>query len=215
MRSSFSGPATGGGSEFDRPGGIRQRHRLGPLFGKRFRLLLGGLELQRELRRRIEEPLDGVERHHEFLRHVVERQFDFEMVVVHMQVPVLMLQHDRHFLLVLLPQFLGDADGRMLCVERNVEVVLARQAGPLHAHECRPDDAPQGILSQQIVAHQILSHGFSRPRRSAASPLLSRPAPHVPLAPRTTNPNRIAARLAQGEVQASVARCLRTPPRTA
>ena len=48
--------------------------------------------------------LIAVERHQQPLRHAAERQADLERLVAHLQVPELVLQHDGHFLRILLAQ---------------------------------------------------------------------------------------------------------------
>ena len=65
------------------------------------------LELQAELHGGIEEALHGIEGDDQLFRHVVEGELHLEAVVLDMQVPVLVLQHDGHLARVALRDLLG------------------------------------------------------------------------------------------------------------
>src|SRR5579872_647891 len=71
---------------------------------------LGGLELESELHRRIEERRDRIERDRQSLRDAAERQPDRERVVVDRKIPELILQDDRHLFRVLRPHALRQPD---------------------------------------------------------------------------------------------------------
>jgi len=119
------------------------------------------LELQAEPHRRIDEDLDGRERHHEPLGNSVERQLHFEAVFRNDQIPEAVLQHDCHFVRVFFFEALGENDARRLCEKRNVEVMFARQAALGDLIEDGANDPAHRILLDGLV----IDH---RPRRRHA-----------------------------------------------
>lgn len=92
------------------------------------------------------------------LRHVIEGQLDLEAVVVDAQVPVLVLQHDRHLARVARGDLLGEFHAGRTGVEGNVEMVLTRQPLRLGNAQRLADDTLQGILGEQVIAHQVIGH---------------------------------------------------------
>ena len=74
-----------------------------------FRRGVLAVELQAELHRGIEEALERGEGDRQRLGLAVEGQADLEAGLGDLEVPVLVLQHDGHFLVVLLEQALADA----------------------------------------------------------------------------------------------------------
>ena len=80
-----------------------------------------------ELHRRIEEAPHRVERDHELFRDAVERQTDFDSGVGDREIPELVLQHDGHFFRVLRLHARRDFHARRVGVERDEEMMLARQ----------------------------------------------------------------------------------------
>ena len=105
--------------------------RLGaPDIRRRWAFLALGdfFELQAELHRRIEEAVDRLERHAEPFRNAAERQADLEAALGHLQIPELMLQDDGH-LVRDIARAAGPTAARLgVGVERNVEMMIARQA---------------------------------------------------------------------------------------
>src|SRR6185312_9214337 len=103
-------------------------------------------------------------------------------------VPELVLEHDGHLLRVLLEQPAGDAHARRAGGELDEEVMRAWKPGAGDLGQHLADDAAQRVLGKDVVADEILGHQC----RFAPSALTS------------------SAR--KTKVEASVARCLRTPP---
>ena len=128
---------------------------------RRLRLAFGDfLELQAELHRRIEEAGDCLERNDQLFRNAAERQADLETLLVHRQIPELVLQDDGHFFRVLRAQAFGNAHAVAVGVERDVEMMIARQAllGGVGEHVAH--HAAQRLLGQEIVA-DLVGHGAS------------------------------------------------------
>jgi hypothetical protein len=89
----------------------------------------------------------------------VERQADFEVRLGDHQIPELVLQHDGHLFGILLVQPLGDAHARRAGVERDVEMMLARQhAGFGDVNQHPAHDGAQRLLGQQIIADVVDGH---------------------------------------------------------
>ena len=107
---------------------------------------------------------------------------------VTVEIPELVLQDDGHLGRILRLEAGGDAHARMLRVEGDEEVVLAGQAGLRHLGKHFAHEAAQGVLGEHVVADEVFGH--RREGSAAGAPLATK-----------------------GKVEASVARCLRTPPR--
>jgi hypothetical protein len=120
-------------------------------------LALGDLlELQAELHRRIEESADRLEWNAELFRNAAERQPNLEAAFAHRQIPVLVLQNDGHLLGILHAQPFRHAHALGLGVERDVEMVVARQAFLLDGlAEHAAHHAAQRLLGQEIVAEMV------------------------------------------------------------
>ena len=74
------------------------------------------------------------------------------------EIPELVLEHDRHFLRVLVAQALGQAHAGMLGREGNIEVMVAWKSvlgglGQELAH-----DSLERVLHHEIVAEEVLGH---------------------------------------------------------
>src|SRR5262249_39667681 len=74
------------------------------------------------------------------------------------EVPVLVLQHNRHFLRVTSVQPLRQIDPRIARIEGNVKVMIAGQAAARNFAQCGTHDTPQRLLRQEIVPHQVFRH---------------------------------------------------------
>jgi len=130
-------------------GGGVQRDRL-------FRLFVFGAiwnrKLETELNARVVKSLDGGEGNVELFGNLIEGQADVEIVVMHIEAPVLMLKHDGH---------LG-----IFSQERNVEMMFARQARCCGHAQGILEHAAQRVLHHQVVTHQILGHGSQKLSRT-------------------------------------------------
>ena len=149
-----AGAATAGGGRR----GALLPDRLVLDIGRRLPVLALGdfLELQAELHRRIEEAVDRLERNAELFRNAAERQADLEAALVHGQIPELVLQDDGHLLGILHAQPVRHAHALGVGVERNVEMMIARQVlllGDVGEHVAH--HAAQRLLGQEIVAEMV------------------------------------------------------------
>ena len=103
------------------------------------------------------------------------------------QVPELVLQHDRHFLGILRAACAADSSHALGAgVERDVEMMLARQAVLGGVLEHRVHDAAQRLLGQDVVADVIDGHGTGRllPARLLRCPLRSAMSLEIPVCQR-------------------------------
>src|SRR3546814_2336958 len=91
-------------------------------------LVVADLELQSEIDRRIDEGGDRGIGDRQQRRRLVERQADAEMILLDAEVPKTVLQHDRHFVGEFGDQMRGDVDPGGLCLEGDIEMMLAGQA---------------------------------------------------------------------------------------
>jgi hypothetical protein len=180
---------------------------------------------QAELHRRVEEALDGIERNHQALRDAAERQPDFKAVLGHHQVPELVLENDRHFFRILREQPRRQFDALRGGKKRNEEMMLPGQAVLGGVDQYAAQHSAQRVTRQHIVSDMIGRHYRScrvqrlpldrRRCRSPDSPtsrMLPRRRPEVSSRCRRWRKFRRGPVLKQIEVEASVARCLRTPP---
>ena len=181
--------------------------RLG-LVGVLVRRLRERLELQRELHGRVGESLDRLERHDQPLSHAAERQADLERLVGHLEVPELMLQDDRHLLRILRAQPVRQPDALGGGVEGDEEMMLAGHALVLAGFgQHVADHAAQRLLDQNVVADVIDGHeALRRLPDDDANAATAKWHPR-----RQSRPNIGDAEVGR-KVEASVARCLRTPP---
>ena len=109
------------------------------------------VELQAVGDARVEEHLDGVKGHDQALGNAVEGELHLEEGVVDGQLPEAVLEHHRHLFRVFLAQAVGEVHARGIGLERDVEVMLAREPGFRHAREHGPDDPAHGILHEAFV----------------------------------------------------------------
>ena len=85
-------------------------------------------------------------------------QADFEALVIHPQIPELVLQDDGHFVGILLAQARGNCHARRMGAEGDVEMVLAGQAVARRVGQNLANHAAQRVLNLKIVANQICRH---------------------------------------------------------
>ena len=123
-------------------------------------LIRGGsrIELQCELHGGIKEAFYSGEGNVEHFGLAVEAEADLKGALGDLEVPILVLQHDGHFLVVLLEQFFADARAGRTRGKGNEEMMLAGQAGPRHFGQNLAHDAAQGFLSENVVSHVVFGH---------------------------------------------------------
>src|SRR5262249_16713434 len=94
----------------------------------------------------------------EALGYSIERQPDLELLLGDDQIPELVLQNDRHLLRILLAQARRYPHAGRARVERDVEMVLAREPilGRVAQHALH--DAAQRLVGQEIVADMVGGH---------------------------------------------------------
>ena len=162
-----------------------------------------GFELETELDRRIVERRHRLERYSDAFGYAAERQAHFEGLLGHREVPELMLQDDGHVLRILRPHAFGKPHAGRRGAEGDLEMMLAGKAilGDVGKH--RAHDAAQGRLREDIVANVIEGHGGRYDERKTDSSLMIKAQ---------TDSVLCRASSVLQKVEASVARCLRTPP---
>src|SRR5687768_11517609 len=120
---------------------------LGFLMGLRSALLGLGLELEREIHRRVDEAGDRGEGYHQPGRRLVEAEPDLEAVVADLQVPEAVLDDDGHLVRKALGEMLRDIDPGRGGLEGDVEMMLAGQrAAGLDLPQHPADDGAQRFL---------------------------------------------------------------------
>jgi hypothetical protein len=130
---------------------------LGGRFGRRRAFFDLGLELQREIDRRVDEGGHRRERNHQPRRHLIERQADLEAVVQHAQIPEPVLDDDRHLVGKALRQVARNLDPRSRGLEGDVEVMTARQpAALLDDRQHAADHRAQRFLDDFVVGNQAV-----------------------------------------------------------
>ncbi len=124
----------------------------------RLDIAAGGLELEAEIHRRIDEGGDGGEGNLQLGRTLVEAEVHGEALFVHLQVPELVLQHDGHLVGKAFAQILADGDARGPGLESDVEMVLARQCAALafHLTQYPSDNGAQGFLHDLVVGNEAV-----------------------------------------------------------
>ena len=94
------------------------------------------------------------------------------MRVAHRQIPELVLQHDGHFFRILLAHARGELHAGRAGVERDIEMMLARQPGFRRIGEHAAHHRAQRLLGQQIVADVVDRHRVRlRQQRSKSYPI--------------------------------------------
>jgi hypothetical protein len=116
-------------------------------------------ELQAELHARVEEARDRLERDRDRLRLTGELQDDAEAIGVNFEIPELVLEHDRHLIGITRAQMFRDDYPLTVRAERDVEMMLARQAARTRRFLKRgADDATQRVLHQLFVPDHVVGH---------------------------------------------------------
>ena len=126
----------------------------------------GGLELEPEIDRRIDELRDRGIGDVEFGGNLVERQADGKAILAHVQVPELVLQHDGHLVGETLAQIRRNRDTRGMGLEGDVEMVRAGQfaAALLDFAQHPADHRTQGFLDDGIIGDQAVGRVVAHAR---------------------------------------------------
>ena len=119
-------------------------------------LLFPGLEAEAELGRGVREGHEGGERHVEPLRHAAEAQRHREGLLADGEVPVLVLQDDRHLVGMARPQAGRDRDSRVRGPEGQVEVVLAREPLARRQAQRLAGNVAQRLPDEPRVVERVL-----------------------------------------------------------
>ena len=161
LAAAASGLASRLGGSAERGALFRRRQRGGRLVGAGLDLFAGAglvlaVELQAEAHRGIDEGRQRGERHLYAFLLLVEAHRHFEELVVDDEVPVLVLEHDRHLFRILGAQIVGQLHAGVGAAEGNVEMVRAGQAlvGDLSQHAAH--DAAQRIVDESVVVKAIV-----------------------------------------------------------
>lgn len=122
------------------------------------------MELQREIDCRINERGNRRVRHDEVGGNLAERQADLEMLRLDLQVPIFVLQHDRHLVGKALVQVLRDGNTRRLSLEGDIEMMVARQ--PIHRDiaEHAANHSAQRLLHYIVIGNQAIDMLFAHAR---------------------------------------------------
>ena len=138
-----------------------------------------------------------------------ERQGDAETFFVDFQIRPLMLQDDRQLARPLFGEAARNRDARRVGAEADGEVMVAGQIAALgDVAQHFAHDAAHGVLNEKIVANNVFSHCVAPDCHPYGRPATASDR-HACRACIT------AARREKIEVEASVARRLLTPPRSA
>ena len=124
----------------------------------RRRLRHARLELEAERHRRIGEAGDRIERHDQSFGLAGEVEVHFERVLGDHQVPELMLQDDRHLVGKAALDRGRNDDPRRVGLERDVEVMVADEAGARSVGEHLAHHGAQRVLHQEVVANEVGRH---------------------------------------------------------
>ena len=141
-------------------GGCCLQSGVGSRFGSGCAGRRGRVELHAELHRRIEEAFDGREWIDQRFRNAIKGETDFEGGLGDLEIPILVLDDDRHFLVVLTEQFLAEANAGGARHEGNEEVVVTGKPGLGDFGQNLAHDAAQGFLGENVVSHMIFGHDY-------------------------------------------------------
>ena len=97
----------------------------------------------------------------QFFRHVGEGEPNIKGVLVDLEIPELVLQHDRHLLGILFAHPVGHLNARRIRDESNEEVMVARQARLGDFRQYFADHATQRILHENVIADHVFGHRFA------------------------------------------------------
>ena len=116
------------------------------------------VEFELKIDGRIVEAAHGCEGDFQLLRNIGEGKADLEAGIGHLQIPILVLDDDRHLFWIALAQAGRDAHAWRAGQEGDEEVVVARQPGARHFAEHLAHDAAQCLLGQNVVSDVVFGH---------------------------------------------------------
>ncbi len=88
--------------------------------------------------------------------YLAERQADFEMRSLDLQIPIFMLENDGHFVRKPLVQMRGDHHTGCLGLECDVEMMVAGQAVQRDIAKHAAYDCAQGLLHDIVIGNQAI-----------------------------------------------------------
>ena len=97
-------------------------------------------------------------------RDLAERQTDFEMFGLYLQIPIFMLQHDCHFVGETLVQVLWNDDAGDLRLEGDIEMMVAGKPARRDIAKHTADHRAQCFLHHVIIRNQAIGMLFAHPR---------------------------------------------------
>ncbi len=100
---------------------------------------------------RVLKKADGAKGDNQTFWDIVKRQPDLEAVLCHGQIPKLVLQHDGHFVRILLLEALGDANAWGMCIEGYEKMVIAWNTTFLHTLKNGVHHPTQSVKNESLV----------------------------------------------------------------
>ena len=98
---------------------------------------------------------------------LLEGQRHLEIIILHLQRPILVLDDDGHFLRILLLQEIGNIHARMMGFEGQIEMMRPDQARFLDPFQRVAHHATQRGVGQSLIADEIFRHGNRETKRRA------------------------------------------------
>ena len=120
-------------------------------------------ELQREVNGRVNEGGTRGIRNEQMRRDLAERQADFEMLGLNLQVPIFMLKHNGHFIGEAFVQMLRNGNAWGLSLESDVEMMVARQAVTRNIAEHAANNGAQCLLHNVVISNQAITMLIGHP----------------------------------------------------
>ncbi len=114
------------------------------------------MKLQREINRWIDERGNRGVGHDQVRRNLAERQANLEMLRLDLQVPIFVLEHDGHFVGKALVQMRWDHHTGRLCLECDVEMMVAGQAVQRDIAKHAAYNCAQGLLHDIVIGNQAI-----------------------------------------------------------
>ena len=94
---------------------------------------------------------------------LAERQANFEMLGLDLEVPIFVLEHNCHFVREALVQMLRNGDARGLSLESYIKMMVAGQPVARHVTEDAADHCAQRLLHNVIIRNQAINMLFGHP----------------------------------------------------
>ena len=96
-------------------------------------------------------------------RDLAERQADFEMLGLNLQVPIFMLKHNGHFIGEAFVQMLRNGNARGLSFESDVEMMVARKAITRNIAQHAANNSAQCLLHNVVIRNQAINMLIGHP----------------------------------------------------